>query len=300
MSSNFDKPALNLEQQVDLLLSSGLIIEDREKAKYYLRFIGYYRLSGYALPFQNGTTSRRFKPYTKFDNVLDLYVFDRKLRLLVMDALERIEIAVRAVVSDTLSIKHNPHWFMDKNLFQAEFRHDEFLGIVKREVGYEKVATAQQPFIRHYYETYGYPELPPSWMIFEVLSFGTVSQIYKFLHLPEQKEIASTFNLDDKVMRSWLRTISYLRNLCAHHSRLWNRRFTIKPLIANSYRTYLKENDRFYAQAVVVQILLKEIVGNSHWADRLASLIEKHPSLPSKNMGFPTDWRDQVLWKKSE
>ncbi len=301
MSETFSKPALSLDEQVNLLISRGLSIPDAEHAKRYLRFIGYYRLSGYALPFQVGNNTdgqHKFKPGTTFDTILGLYIFDRKLRLLVMDALERIEVALRAAISNAMSEKHGPHWFMDGNHFQPRFNHKDFLDVVKRNIAHDSAkAHGRHTFIQHYYSKYGDPELPPSWMIFEVLSFGTVSQIFKYLNLPDQKQVASMFGLHYDVMASWLHAISYLRNLCAHHARMWNRTFTIKPMQAKKYAEHLTLNHRFYAQAVVIQIFLKTIAGDSHWTGRLATLLAEHPNISPKTMGFPEQWHEQALWK---
>jgi hypothetical protein len=111
----FTKPAIDLDTQIALLRSRGLLVPDEARAKHYLRFVGYYRLAGYSLPFQvnyNADGSHRFLDGVSFDDVLDLYVFDRKLRLAVTDALERIEVAFRAELSQSMSERHGPHWYM--------------------------------------------------------------------------------------------------------------------------------------------------------------------------------------------
>lgn len=89
-----------------------------------------------------------------------------------------------------------------------------------------------QTFIKHYYHKYGEPELPRSWMVSETLTFGTVSQAFKNLTHQNQKPIAKALGLDGTVLGSWLHALSYVRNLAAHHQRLWNRAYTIKPIAA--------------------------------------------------------------------
>ena len=104
---NYCKPALTIEQQIDLLVSRGLTIPDRDKALHYLNYIGYHRLSGYFLTFQQnapGVESHSFKKGVTFKDILDIYIFDRELRLLVMDAIERIEVAFRACISNTIQL----------------------------------------------------------------------------------------------------------------------------------------------------------------------------------------------------
>ncbi len=162
----FTKPAIDIDAQIALLRARGLTIANESRARHYLRFIGYYRLSGYALVFQvnyNADGSHRFHPGANFDDILDLYIFDRKLRLVVLDALERIEVAFRVALSHEMSISHGTHWFMDAAHFIPTYDHAVFLDHVKKEIGHDSSrAHARQVFIQHYYDKYGDPELPPS------------------------------------------------------------------------------------------------------------------------------------------
>jgi abortive infection bacteriophage resistance protein len=121
----FAKPATSIDDQIALLKRRGLVIADELRAKHYLRFVGYYRLAGYALPFQvnyNADGSHRFLDGVSFEDILDLYVFDRKLRLAVMDAVERIEVAFRAQFSQTMSEVRGPHGFMDAAHFVPSYK----------------------------------------------------------------------------------------------------------------------------------------------------------------------------------
>lgn len=298
---NFTKPAIDLEAQVALLRQRGLVIPDENRARHYLQFVGYYRLAGYALPFQinyNDDGKHRFCDGATFEDILNVYVFDRKLRLAVMDALERIEVAIRSLVSQTMSEKYGPHWFMDAAHFVSPAWHGKFIDRVKTDIGHEPARAKVRPvFIKHYYDTYTQPELPASWMIFEALSFGTVSQAYTNLKRESQKPIALAFELDPKILASWLHALSYLRNLAAHHQRLWNRVYTITPIAAKRHRTDLSDGSRFYAQVVVIQALMKVISSNSRWAVRLSSLLDAYPAVSPSRLGFPDDWRTRELWR---
>ena len=121
----FAKPPLPLPQQLAKWQSRGLVVNDAAKALHYLRFIGYYRFSAYTLPFQNPAHhDKHFKPATTFERVLSLYVFDRELRLVVMDAIERVEVAVRSCVVNELCLRHGAHWFMDQ---KGIFRQDSII-----------------------------------------------------------------------------------------------------------------------------------------------------------------------------
>jgi abortive infection bacteriophage resistance protein len=291
----FGKPALSVDSQISLLISRGLIIEDEAKAKHYLSFIGYYRLSGYCLHFQNGGNGEirhQFKCGTTFDSVLDLYIFDRKLRLMLIDVIERIEVAVRESISNTLSNHFGSHWFLDAQHFKSISEHNKLLQHLEKEVNKSK-----ELFIKHYYRKYCSPRLPPSWMTFEIQSLGTLSQIFKALNQENKKEVSKIFNLDSKIIESWLHSITYLRNLCAHHNRIWDRRFTITPQKAKLYKQYLLENDKFYAQAVVLEVFLKVIAKDSYWPARLKNLLEENPSISLTKMGFSEEWHRLPLWQ---
>ncbi|MCZ7656044.1 MAG: Abi family protein [Rhodocyclaceae bacterium] len=234
------------------------------------------------------TVRTRFLDGVCFEDILDLCVFDRKLRLAVMDAVERIEVAFRAQFSQTMSELHGSHWFMDAVHFQPRYDHADFIFRIKKDIGYDNAKAAmRQTFIKHYYDRYGEPELPPSWMIFEVLSFGTVSLAFKNLTRQNQKPVAKPFGLAGEVLASWLHALSYLRNLAAHHQRLWNRTYTIKPIQAKRYADELQDTSRFYAQAVMADVLLKVISPDTRWGQRLAELLAEHPKVQARRLGFP-------------
>ncbi|MBU3641413.1 Abi family protein [Polynucleobacter sp. Fuers-14] len=297
----YQKPSTTIQEQIAIMRNRGLIVVDEIYARQYLEFIGYFRLAGYALPFQlnyNADGTHEFLPNTRFEDVVDLYVFDRKLRLLVIDALERIEVAVRATISWQMSERIGAHWYLDGTPFFPGFDHDDFLDRLKKDIGHDHSRKAvRQIFIQHYYDKYTDPALPPSWMVFEVLSLGTVSKIFKNLAREYQKPIAKEYELDVSIFASWLHALSYLRNLAAHHQRLWNRRYTIRPAVARKVANDLSQQDRFYAQVVMIQVLLKKISPGTVWGARLLDLFNEYPSIEIKRMGFPENWNSRDIWQ---
>lgn len=294
---HFDKPALSLDEQLELLSSRGLVIQDPSHALHYLRYIGYYRLSGYFRPFQYpNDPAHTFQAGTTFNQVLQLYIFDRKLRLLVMDAMERIEVAVRSAISNVMSQEYGAHWYLKRDLFSQQFAFSDFLETVRKETGYYN-KNRQNVFCRHYYNSYSEPELPPSWMVMEVISFGTLSQVYSHLtNKEDQKAISKEFGLHYTILISWLHALTYLRNMCAHHERLWNRVFTIKPKKAKKFAEHFRDNTRFYAQAAVINVFLRVIADGSSWQKRLKELLEEYPEIDTKKMGFPEGWAQHAFW----
>jgi abortive infection bacteriophage resistance protein len=291
----FEKPALTVDQQVALWKSRGLQIEDEEEARHYLRFIGYYRLSGYALPLTqyHSGGSHLFKTGTTFNAILNLYRFDRELRLLVMDAIERVEVAFRTAFSNIMAVKDGPHWYLKEQNFRDRKTMEEFSIKVAEETGFDldgsKGTKGREVFLQHYYQKYHEPKLPPCWMIIEVMSITRWSKIFEDIkHREDRKKISMEFGLNPEVLGSWMHSICYVRNLCAHHSRLWNREFTIKPLVAKGHETHLRDNTRFYAPAYVINVLMKTISPGTTWWDRLSKLIADNPFIDPRAMGFPT------------
>ena len=200
-----------------------------------------------------------------------------------MDAIERIEVAVRTQICLKLALIYNDgHWYTHQKLFNAQFNFEKFL-----EEGEKEFVKSREPFVLHYKETYHVPKLPPSWMMVELLSLGTWSTLYKYLaNRKDKKQISDMFDLSPVELQSWLHSLTYVRNLCAHHSRLWNRHFTVTPIPKEKYRQYLTPNYTFAAQAAMIHVLLCIISPDSGWVSRVAALLDKHPNINLAAMGF--------------
>lgn len=297
MTIHYSKPALTLEQQISLLESRGLNIPNRDKARHYLQFINYYRLSGYTVSFEqiiDGKRNHQIKHGTTIDNIIELYNFDRHLRMLVMDAIERIEVAIRTQICLHMAITYDDgHWQLKRELFKPEFNYQAFLKKCAQEQ-----QNSKERFVVHYKNTYASPPLLPSWMITELLPMGTWSVIYKNLaNRSDKKRISDNFKLSPVDLESWLHALTYIRNLCAHHSRFWNRHFTIRPKQINEYTKYLTPNTTFAAQAAMIHLLLKIISPDSKWTAKIYDLIKSHAFIDPARMGFMTDWQNDGFWE---
>lgn len=295
----YDKPASTIEEQVEIYEKRGLKVPDFDRASHYLKYIGYFRLTQYAGVFyetNNGGPEPAFRENTSFDDVLDLYIFDRKLRLLVMDAIERIEVASRTSISNTLSLQYGPHWLIEADVCKSRVDQAEIITKVARDIQLRSNnGNRRHELINEYFRDFSGPEMPPSWILMESLSFGTVSKLYKSLTLDLQKSISREFGLNQKTFGSWLHSISYLRNLCAHHSRIWNRRFTIKP-VGGPLSDELPRLDTFFTQASILQALMRQITNDSTWATRVKELFAEHPNIGLSEMGFPEGWDGTQNW----
>lgn len=297
----YDKFPIDVASQIQLLEKRELEIPDKDKASHYLNTISYFRLSAYMRFFQSDDGKHSFSNDTTFDNILDLYSFDRELRLLIFDAIERIEIAVRAQIINQLSVNHGANWYEDPTLFwnDKNFNHGDFLSKVE-----EEKKRANEQFLKHYAATYDNPVNPPCWMLFEILSMTTISFLYIAIkdNGNHKKAITSHFNLTDVIFISWLHSLCHVRNICAHHGRLWNRFFIIKPLLPNRPKhKFLKQTDdldsrKLYVTLCCIQRLLESINPTSHYKAKLKALIDKYPKVSIAEMGFPHEWLSEPLW----
>lgn len=299
----FNKTATSIEEQIDKLEKRGLIIPDKTRAEHYLRYISYYRLVGYGLSLEqydsDGHRLVQYKPDTSFEQLLNLYIFDRRLRLLIMDAIERIEVAIRTVMVYEMANKYGAHWYKDKSIFKDGFDHNYFIREVKRatkhtaEPGTDKEAQREK-FIQHYYATYHTPELPPSWMIAEVLSLGVWSRVYEGLTSSrDRKDISKKFDLGPDTMQSWMHALTYTRNLCAHHSRLYSRKLTLSPRADKNMP--VGDRQTFAAHAAVIHWFLEIIAPGSKWIGRLDELM-KNSDIELARLGFDDDWAANPYW----
>lgn len=303
----FEKPSLSISEQVSKLESRGLNVQNRSEAEHYLQFIGYYRLSAYTLFFQDGgDPAKPFRKGVEFRDILNLYRFDRELRLLTIDALERIEVAVRSSMVNEMCIRHGAHWFMNAGHFYPSYDHADFLKRIERELGIRPGTLAprrphNETFINHYYQKYGDPYLPPAWMVAETLSLGAWSLVYENLRgSGERQAVASHFGTNEAILTNWLHVLTYTRNICAHHGRLWNRKFVIKFKIARRHMDFLSTNDRYFALAVVLEDLLRRIAPGTGWHLRLLQLLQSHPFVNAAHMGFPKDWEKVAFWNSPQ
>lgn len=295
MTRPFSKPATTYAQQVALLQQRGMVIQDTAEAVFYLQHLNYYRLGAYWLPFEADHATHRFRAGTRFDEVLNLYVFDRELRLLVLDAIERVEVSVRSQWAYQLAHQHGPHAHLDVDL---AFKPHLWQGNLSKLS--EEVSRSDEAFIKHLQSTYA-ETLPPVWAVCEVMSLGLLSRWYNNLKpMPTRRAIAAAYGVDEKVLESWLRHLSLVRNTCAHHSRLWNREFTITPLLPRSKPTGLaiqfQSNSRkLYNSLIILLHCMDVIAPRHHWRTRLKTLITSH-DIPVAAMDFPTHWQRLPIW----
>lgn len=297
----YNKPALDIARQIAQLESRGLIIKDKALAVHYLTNISYYRLEGYWWPLQNDKVNHIFKPGSDFETVINIYDFDRELRLIVLNMVERIEISLRTRLIYALSLSHGPWWFEDSTLFKNPAYWLDHIKDLKKDLN-----RSNEVFIKEHYRKY-HTDLrcPPAWKSLEVVSFGLLSKLYANLkpQVLEKDQLARDLGTANHTyLHSWLQMIAVIRNVSAHHGRLWNRHIPVRPrLLTKPPRPWITlippSHNTIYIALCCMQYLLQTISPNNQFADRIESLLNKYPNIDISAMGFTTGWKNEPLWQ---
>jgi abortive infection bacteriophage resistance protein len=300
LGKQFSKPALSISDQIALLQRRGMIVPDAAKAEHYLRHVSYYRLRAYWLPFEQTSDvdgDHLFADGTNFDDVLSLYIFDRQLRLLVMDAIERIEVSLRGVWAHHLATKYGPHGYLEPELYD-----DSHYVAALKALG-EEIDRSRDTFIAHYRRKYEDPAFPPIWMAAEVISLGQLSKwIANLKFRADRQAMAKPYGLDEKILISVVHHLTYVRNICAHHGRLWNKQFTVTMTMPNSpgslkLAMHTPSNRKPYNTLVMMGYLLSIIAPGTEWKKNLIALMADYPLAEPATMGFPENWRTRPSWR---
>ena len=294
----YTKPPLNLSEQLAELKKRGLIIDDETSAKQVLSEISYFRFVAYLRPMEANKETHCFKSGATFSNAIALYDFDAGLRILIFEAIQKIEIALRAKIIHHFSFAYGPFWFMDMSLYDSESKFLENLNAIDREIKRSK-----EDFIKEHFAKYNRPDFPPAWKTLELVSFGTLSKLYyNFSDNKIKKRIAREFNLPQhEVLESWMRSVSSLRNHCAHHSRVWNRYLNAAPQISANLRgnwfshSHLDSN-KLYVVLGCIAYWLDSMGKGEDFKRRLSGLIANYPTIDVAAMGFPNNWNMEPLW----
>lgn len=292
--SQFTKPAESAEQLLARLEARGLQVPDRSAALAYLTYVGGYRLKGFWFHLTDPGT-KKFRSPTTFDEIAQRYEFDRQLRKLTFDEIGRIEVAARCSISNHLSQKHGPHWFIKPGIFLPN--KDMSFGAMVKTIE-DSVRRSKAVFITHYKERYDDPYLPPSWGMTECATFGFWSRTYQMIRdLNERKAISMKYRVDQpEVFESWLHSLAYLRNMTCHHSRLLGAKLVFPPSGYKKRAISFSDSHSFYARAAVISYLVKETGMPTTWKSDLRDLFSRFPAVKSSEIGFAQGWETKGGW----
>jgi abortive infection bacteriophage resistance protein len=304
------KPFKTHAQQIDVLLAREMAISDRVAALRALQHYGYYRLVGYSFPLRAPPDPQRpgdyFAQGVSLDLVCQIAEFDKRLRLLILNAIESVEIATRVAIAYRLGRK-DPLAHFNVALLDRVFtsgspsKHEKWVADFR-----EKMNSSKEDFVDHHLKVYG--GQMPIWVGIELWSFGMLSRFFEGMSRGDRDAVARSFgDIDGRVFSTWLRNLSFARNVVAHHGRLWNRVNPNPPSWPEGSNASLFDHirgkpnviNKVYATSCILRTLLKSCESDREWHGKLKNLIQSFPVSPIISLragGFPTDWDSLALW----
>jgi abortive infection bacteriophage resistance protein len=295
------KPPKTIQEQIALLKGRNMAFRNETEAVHFLSNISYYRLKGYWWEMQKDKINHYFENGSYFEDVINLYNFDRHFRLIVFNAIERIEVALRAKMIYHFSLQYGVEWYLDSSLFPDKKHFSDFQSKIHREL-----LESREEFILKHYQNHP-NENPESWKALEVLTLGSLSKLYHNINhqLPEKNVIAKEFGLyNQKYLSSWLMTITLIRNIIAHHGRLWNRVIinkydwpnkTMQPILSYVPNNYQRR--KIFPILSAILYLNNQISLGHHIKTELFELFKQFSQVPMYKMGFPENWQNQPIWQ---
>ncbi len=282
------QPPLSIDEQINNLKEIGLIIDDEEHAKNILNDISYFRLvKAYSLNLKpkNGN----YYKGTTFEEIVNLYLFNANLRQLLFPEIEKVEINVRCRLANMFAEKYGVLGYLKSDNFTDAKYHAEFLKDIKLEIE----RNSKAPFVKNFSENYEGGQLP-IYALVEVFSFGTLSKFYKNMLPEDKKAISKTFGIGYTYFESWLESISYVRNICAHYGRLYNAKLAKTPILYKEYMAAGLGNNRVFGVLLCLKHILKK---DKHWIEFIEgmdSLFNRYKKVQIKTMGFPENWKEYL------
>jgi Abortive infection bacteriophage resistance protein len=274
-------------EQMRLLQSRNCIITDESACIEALSKINYYRFSAYLIPFKEPDGS--YRDGTTFARVYRRYEFDRKMRLILMEALEEIEVFVGTQIAYFHAHKYGALGYLESSNFNEKHHHEKTMAEINRVVEQNRTSS----FVKHHIEKYN--SKFPVWVIFELFSWGMLSHFYADLPGADRKHLAKTmYSTSEQILKSWLRCGTDLRNICAHYGRLYSRRLSATPATPKGSAFRLGEN--LYSYIVMLKMLYPD---GGRWKSTIMSsiyaIIEEYGSdIQLSHIGFPQDWETSL------
>lgn len=324
----YAKPHLTYQEQLSLLKTRGLGCSDDDRALHVLRAVGYYRLSAYVYPLRalRDASEPQTSPFhyrsnqvcagATFEQVESLWRFDRGLRILLLDAMETIEVGIRTRVAYVLG-SHHPFGHVEREalnevacarLMGSDGSQVEgFAAWCKRYEELRRSAAKSEDFVKHHVTKYGDPM--PIWIATEVFDFGATARLFGLMRKDDQNEIGRELGIKNgNLLADILPVLNYVRNAAAHHTRLWNRTLTYKvPKIPAqvvpatlSHLASAPARDKLYPAMALAAHLVTQLDPATNWPRRCRTAIKKFPAVPDMSahadMGFPAEWDQLPLW----
>lgn len=277
---------MTIDEQVENLKRIGLIVENEEYAKKILNDISYFRLiKAYSLKLKS--RNGKYIDNVRFEQLVELYLFNANFRQIIFSEIEKIEINARCRIANYFSERYGVLGYLEADNFANIKYHQVFIDDIEEEIR----RNSKTPFVKNFRENYEGGNLP-IYALVGTFSFGTLSKFYKNMKNPDKKIIASSFGVGYTYFESWLESISYVRNICAHYGRLYNAKLSKTPILYKEYSEVGIRNNRIFGVLLCLKQLLKN---DSHWnifVDKIDMLFGKYESVDIKTMGFPENWKE--------
>ena len=293
------QPALEIEDQIANLKAIGLSFVDEERAKRILSSISYFRLvKAYSLRLKDDN-GIYYKGVT-FEQIYELYCFNKEFRNLLFPLIEDLEVSLRCRIGNYIGSKYGVEGYLEKD----NFRNEENYNVIRNEIDNAIKYNSMSPFAKNFQKNYNGGNLP-IYALCEILTFGTISKLYKNMLNVDKKAIAKDYGVPYVYLESWIESIAHIRNICAHYGRLYNAKLTKTPRMYPHYNEINedRENNQKIRNNRVFGVLLclKELTDSSRWDSFVAGLISLKSNYTNVNlstMGFPKDWQEFLVREK--
>lgn len=293
------KEPLSTLQLIEVLKERGLYVEKEDDAVRYFEHVTYFRFAAYLRPMETDTKSHAYKSTASFEKACSLYEFDMRLRELLFSAIQQIEISLRSKIINVFSLAYGPMWFLDESLAVNKHKYIENLNTIERELQRSK-----EDFIKEHYLKYNNTTLPPSWKILELSSFGCLTKLYiNFNDISIKKKIAKSYDIPQhEILESWMKSVNVIRNICAHHGRLWNKVVPVMPQLPKTMKNkWISKkpltSNKLYSPLCCVIYWLNSIKPDNTFVSEFKLLLKSYPNVDPRAMGFTKDWELESLWK---
>lgn len=293
----YTKTAISIADQINNLKNDGLTFMDENYAEDYMLSVGYFRLKSYFHSFYYPNSSM-FVPNTMFESVVELYRFDCELRNILFAAIQDVEVAIRTRIVHFFSLRYNPFWYAERQLFKDRNHFFSTLAQITAEISRTK-----EDFIIDHFNTYDEPNLPPAWKALEAVTIGSLSSLFRNCKDPAaKKDVAHSLSIPNyKFLESWLECLRVLRNACAHHSRIWNKRIQ-SPIVPNTLPSSWisirpSRPEKIYSHLCYIAYIQQSLPIGKTLKVQLKTLLNQYPKISVHSMGFPPQWDTEPLWR---
>lgn len=278
------QPSMSIDKQISNLKEKGLVVNDEDYTKKVLNDISYFRLiKAYSLGLKE--KNGNYNPGTSFEQIVELYEFNLRFRQITFCMIERVEVSLRCRIGNYISEEYGVMGYLDKENFDKDDYHKAFLDDIKEEIR----RNSRAPFVKNFRENYEDGELPV-YALVEILSLGTLSKLFKNMKNRDKKIVSRSYGVGYTYMESWIESIAYVRNVCAHYGRLYNAKLVKTPILYKEYTEQGIRNNRVYAVLLCMRSILKDDEGWNKYVAEIKELAEHYKGVNLTSMGFPKNW----------